>query len=203
EYTKIFNSSAINLNLHSSNERDGVDPSGDFLNPRTFELAACGAFQLVDQRSLLGECFEPGREIVTFDSLGDLREKIDFYLAHPERRAGVIEAARARVLRDHTYDKRMESMLSVIYTSAYQRLRQRAESSPWSEMIKRAEFDPELKQRCERAYSRGEEPILDGLIADIATGNGQLTETEQKLLFLFHVRKQIIRMEKEGAGVRN
>lgn len=70
-------------------------------------------------------------------------------------------------------------------------------------MIRRAEFDPELKMRCERAFARGEEPILDGLVADIATGQGTLTETEQKLLFLFHVRKQIVRMESEGAGVRN
>jgi hypothetical protein len=70
-------------------------------------------------------------------------------------------------------------------------------------MIRRAEFDPELRKRCEQASARGEEPMLDGLIADITTGEGQLTETEQKLLFLFHVRKQIVRMEHEGAGVRN
>lgn len=31
-------------------ERDGVEPYGDFVNPRTFESAACGAFQLVDSR---------------------------------------------------------------------------------------------------------------------------------------------------------
>ena len=52
EYVKIFNATDINLNLHSSSERDGVDPSGDFVNPRTFELAACGAFQLCDERSM-------------------------------------------------------------------------------------------------------------------------------------------------------
>ena len=203
EYTKIFNSTEVNINLHSSNERDGVDPTGDFLNPRTFELAACGAFQLVDERALLGESFEDGKEIVTFKTLADLREKIDYYLEHPEERERITLAGQARARRDHTYDARMEQMLSVVYTSAYQRLRQRSESNPWADMIKRAEFDPELKERCERAKARGEEPILDGLIADIATGKGQLTDAEQKLLFLFHVRKQIVRMEREGAGVRN
>jgi len=203
EYIKIFNSTDINLNLHSSNERDGVDPTGDFLNPRTFELAACGAFQLVDERSLLAECFEPGQEIATFSSASDLKEKIAYYLERPEERQKIARRGRERALRDHTYEKRLEEMLATIYASSYQKLQQREQESPWAEMIRRAHFDPELKERCERANARGEEPILDGLIADIATGAGQLTDTEQKLLFLFHVRKQIIRMEHEGAGVRN
>ena len=50
---KIFNASAINLNLHSSIRADELVPAGDFVNPRTFEIAACGAFQLVDNRALL------------------------------------------------------------------------------------------------------------------------------------------------------
>lgn len=203
EYTKIFNATDINLNLHSSNERDGVDPTGDFLNPRTFELAACGAFQLVDERALLTECFKPGEEIVTFSSVPDLKEKITYYLERPEERLSIARRGRARALRDHTYEKRLEEMLATIYAGSYQKLRQREQESPWVEMIRRAESDPELKKRCERAYARGEEPILDGLIADITAGEGQLTDTEQKLLFLFHVRKQIVRMEHEGAGVRN
>lgn len=203
EYLKIFNATDVNLNLHSSSERDGVDPTGDFLNPRTFELAASGAFQLVDERALLPEAFTPGEEVITFSSLSDLKEKIDYYLARPEERRRVAERGRVRALRDHTYDKRLEEMLTVIYSHAYQKLKQREEQSPWLEMIRRAEVDPELQARCERAFLRGDEPVLDGLVADIVTGQGQLTETEQKLLFLFHVRKQITRMEKEGAGVRN
>lgn len=203
EYTQIFNSTDINLNLHSSNERDGVDPTGDFINPRTFELAAAGAFQLVDERSLLGECFEIGREIVTFSSVRDLKDKLSYYLDRPEERRAIAERARQRALRDHTYEKRLNEMLATIYASSFQRLRQREQDSPWAEMIRRADFDPELRERCERAQARGEEPVLDALIADITTGEGQLTDTEQKLLFLFHVRKQIIRMDHEGAGVRN
>jgi len=42
--------------------------------------------------------------------------------------------------------------------------------------------------------------VLDGLVADIVGGNGKLTETEQKLLFLFHIRKQIIRFKVEELG---
>ncbi len=203
EYIKIFNGTDINLNLHSSSERDGVDPTGDFLNPRTFELASCGAFQLVDERSLLSEVFIAGEEVATFNSVSDLREKIDYYSNRPDERKRIARNGRERVLRDHTYAKRMEEMLSVIYSQAYQKLKTRQQSSPWSEMIRRAEVDPELQERCQKAFERGEEPVLDGLVADITAGRGNLSETEQKLLFLFHVRKQIIRMEHEGAGVKN
>src|SRR5207244_1404466 len=49
---RIFNATRVNLNLHSSTYVDGVEPRGDFVNPRTFELAAAGAFQLVDRRAL-------------------------------------------------------------------------------------------------------------------------------------------------------
>jgi spore maturation protein CgeB len=201
EYIKIFNATDINLNLHSSSERDGVEPNGDFINPRTFELASCGAFQLVDERTLLPELFEVGTEVVTFSSLSDLRDKIEHYSAHPEERAAIAQRARERVLRDHTYDKRVEQMLSIIYASKYEELKKREQESPWTTMVKRSKGYPELLQRCEVSRDRGEEPNLDGLISDVVAGNGKLTETEQKLLFLYHVRKQILRMTREEAGL--
>ncbi len=193
EYVKIFNASDINLNLHSSTERDGVEPNGDFVNPRTFELASCGAFQLVDERTLLGECFEAGKEIVTFSSLPDLVEKIEHYKSRPEERAAIAAAGRARALRDHSYDRRIEQMLSIIYASKFQHLAARESESPWAKMIERSGSQEELRGRCEKARARGEQPTLDALVSDVVTGNGKLTETEQKLMFLFHVKKHILR----------
>lgn len=199
EYIRIFNSSDINLNLHSSMERDGVDPYGDFVNPRTFELAATGAFQLTDQRSLLPELFSED-EIATFKSVSEMKELIRYYLDKPEERQQKANAARQRVLSDHTYDKRLKEMLSVIYSSKYEQLLRRETSSPWTKMLRRSEPYPELHNRCQKAFERGEEPGLDGLVSDIVNGHGKLSETEQKLLFLFHVRKQIIRMRAEERG---
>lgn len=203
EYVKIFNATDININLHSSSERDGVDPTGDFVNPRTFELSAAGAFQLVDERSLLADCFVPGEEIITFSSESELRQKIDYYLEHPEEREAIANRGRERALRDHTYEKRLEQMLSIIYAGSYKRLHDRKVCNPWTEMIERTSFDPELQKRCETARDRGDEPVLDHLVSSIAMGKGALSETEQKLLFLHHVKKQISRMEKGGAGVKN
>ncbi len=200
EYIKIFNATDINLNLHSSSERDGVEPNGDFVNPRTFELAAAGAFQLVDERTHLPELLTPGKELITFNSMPDLKAKIEYYLKHPEERKAVVEAGRKRVLAEHTYAHRLRQMLSIIYNSKYESIKARSDASPWSKMLSRAKGDQELEQRCKTAWKRGEEATLDGLIADIVTGSGKLTETEQKLLFLYHVRKQIVRMRVEELG---
>jgi spore maturation protein CgeB len=108
---RIFNATAVNVNLHSSTYVDGVDPRGDFVNPRTFELAACGAFQLVDRRALLPPLLADGRELVGFDDAGELRGLVEDWLARPEERAAIGGAARARVLAEHRYHARREGIL--------------------------------------------------------------------------------------------
>lgn len=200
EYIKIFNATEVNINLHSSTERDGVDPYGDFVNPRTFELAAVGAFQLVDERSYLPDVFEEGKEIITFKNTADLKEKIAYYLNRPDERRAIGQRARERALREHTYGHRIREMLSVIYSSRFEHLRNRIDTNPWRKMLDRSARHTELHKRCVQAHERGEEPNLDGLVADIMVGQGKLSETEQKLLFLHHVRKQIIRMKQEESG---
>lgn len=200
EYIKVFNATDINLNLHSSNERDGVDPFGDFINPRTFELASAGAFQLVDERELLGEAFEVGKELITFSNATELKEKIRYFLDRPEERKEVAQRARARALRDHTYAHRIREMLATVYSQRFEQLKARQEASPWEKLKKRAASHPELLQRCNKAFDRGEQPNLDGLISDIVTGQGKLSDTEKKLLFLFHLRKQIVRHAKQDKG---
>ncbi|MCL4218728.1 MAG: glycosyltransferase, partial [Candidatus Hydrogenedentes bacterium] len=56
--TKIVAGSKINLNLHSSATHAGVDPLCDAVNPRVFEIAACGGFQLCDPCQNLDQFFD-------------------------------------------------------------------------------------------------------------------------------------------------
>jgi len=200
EYVKIFSGTDINLNLHSSSERDGVDPFGDFVNPRTFELAAAGAFQLVDHRELMPEMFKVGTELVTFKTPAEMRDQITYYRDKPEERKQFADAARARVLKDHTYTQRVREMLKVIYTHKFEHIKSRQEASGWGKLLARSTPHADLNARCKKAFDRGEEPNLDGLVSDIVSGEGKMSETEQKLMFLYHIRKQIIRMRAEEAG---
>ncbi len=117
---KVFNASAVNLNLHSW-AGSGLDPDGDFVNPRTFELAACGAFQLTDRRSLLPELFTAS-EIATVSSPDELPGEISRWLREPEQRVAMTGKARQRVLAEHTYTHRMHDLLSQIGVASPDRI---------------------------------------------------------------------------------
>lgn len=111
---ELFRQSAVNLNLHSSPFVDGVDPDGDYVNPRTFEIAACGAFQLCDRRRDLAAAFVEGSEIEAFSSVAELREKITRWSSDAKGRRAIAEAARRRVLADHTYEQRLKTALGAM-----------------------------------------------------------------------------------------
>ncbi len=114
QFAKIVAGSKINLNLHSSTTHHGVDPKCDAINPRVFEIAACGGFQLCDPCIGLEPLFDFDSELPVYRDLAELRGKIDFFLKHPEERAAYARRARERVLRDHTYAKRAQQMLDVV-----------------------------------------------------------------------------------------
>lgn len=114
KFMKIAAGSKINLNLHSSNAHDGVDPKCDAINPRVFEIAAAGAFQLCDPCIGLDRFFDFERELPVYRNLRELRDRIDYFLAHPAERKAIAEAARARALKDHTYENRARKMLDFL-----------------------------------------------------------------------------------------
>ncbi|CAI2718396.1 CgeB family protein [Nitrospina watsonii] len=136
---KIYNAGKVNLNLHSSTYHDGINPNGDFVNPRTFEIAACGGFQLVDSRSEMGDCFRIGEEMVTFTTLDEMRDKALYYMEHEEERQEVVRKARERVLKEHTMRHRMQEMLLHIYSDREEELCVRLEN-------RKSEIDRALEQ---------------------------------------------------------
>jgi spore maturation protein CgeB len=108
---KVYNLAKICPNVHHRQTRLGG------LNTRTFEILAGGGFELVDQVPGLEEHFEVGREIVTYSSPAEFRKLTEYYLSHPSERAAIVERGRSRVLRDHTYTKRLEVILETLNVS--------------------------------------------------------------------------------------
>lgn len=84
------------------------------VNCSLFEVAGCGAFQIADWKPALPELFQPESEIVTFRTGGELKEKVDYYLAHPEERHEIADRAYARAHREHTYEIRLKKMFEVL-----------------------------------------------------------------------------------------
>jgi spore maturation protein CgeB len=105
---KLYNLAKVCPNVHHPQTQIGG------LNTRTFEVLAAGGFELVDHVAGLEENFEVGREIATYSSSAHFRELADYYLAHPDKRATISERGRARVLRDHTYEERLKTILGTM-----------------------------------------------------------------------------------------
>ncbi len=183
ELVRVYNASRININLHSSTYHKGVNPFGDFVNPRTFEINSCGGFQLVDRRSGLTGLFEEGEEIIIFDDRNDLRQKIDHYLKHPEEAASIAEKGRSRVLRDHTYDRRMEEMLEVIVSKDYQPACWGDDREPVDDLIAEAGRETEVAEYLSH-FDACERINLTDITEKIAEGEGALSRTESLFLMM-------------------
>ncbi|HTP67101.1 MAG TPA: glycosyltransferase [Geobacteraceae bacterium] len=187
---RIFNAATVNLNLHSSQTHEGVVPDGDFVNPRTFEIASCGAFQLTDRRTLLGELFAEG-EIELFSDLAELREKIDSYLARPDERMRVARLGRERVLAEHTYIGRMEELLAVILAEEKEMAEKHrfrlAEQERRREGLDRQEGLRELLDRLPPDAS----PTLEDIYGTVREGEGKLSRAEKIFLALKNVEMKL------------
>ncbi len=188
EAVKIFNATRLNVNLHSSTFHSGVNPFGDFLNPRTYEIASCGAFQLVDERQYMAENFVIDGEIVTFSSLQEMRDKAREYLDKPEKCREIAGAARRRVIAQHTYEHRMLELLGVIAGRDPEWKPSSGGLPTAEEIIREAGSDSELAEVMQRFVGKG--PLtLEGVAEEIERGKGELSRTEAMILLLNEFRR--------------
>jgi len=80
-----------------------------------FEVAGCGAFQVVTATPVLTRHFDPGDEIVTFRTVEQLREVCTRYLRDLDERKRIADCARRRALADHTYLIRMRTVVNTLF----------------------------------------------------------------------------------------
>jgi spore maturation protein CgeB len=104
---KIYNTSAITLNLQHPQMFTAV-------NSKTFEIASAGGFQLFQHTGNLLGLFEKDREIVCFEGEEDLREKITYFVEHPEERQEIANRARLNAISNHTFEHRLRFIFSTI-----------------------------------------------------------------------------------------
>ena len=184
EGIKIYSASTINLNLHSSVKSSDFIGHGDFVNPRTFELACMEAFQIVDKRSLLSELFNDD-ELATFDSIETFYSQIDYFLTHEEERNNYSKKARERVIKDHTYQIRLKYLIEYIE----EKFGEFKSENEINDIVGNNEFGNELKSLLD-SYGLGPNASLDDVISRLREKSGQLSELETSLLFLDEWKKQ-------------
>jgi spore maturation protein CgeB len=86
----------------------GWDEEG--LTAKTFEIVACGVPLVHNECRGLSEIFEPGREVLTFQSPKQCRETIQALLDDEPRREQLAHAALWRMMSDHTWGQRIKQM---------------------------------------------------------------------------------------------
>jgi len=108
QVVKIYGRSKINLCL--SNNVTGIEN----IKGRNFEVPACRGFLISGPARGLEEFFEIGREVVVYNDLDDLADKIVYYLADDDEREAIAEAGYERTIRNHTYEQRFRQILATI-----------------------------------------------------------------------------------------
>lgn len=105
----MFASSKIVLNIHT-----WYGKWSHGTNPRLFEAAGCGAAQAVDWRDELPQLFDCEKELLTYHDLDDLHSKLAPFLCDTTKReqAGIL--AQQRAYTEHTYQQRMQFLLSTV-----------------------------------------------------------------------------------------
>ncbi len=81
------------------------------ITPRAFFAASCGVPSLIESFPGLDDFFQPGVEIATFDSPETLVARAQELSADEPARAAMGRRARARALREHTWDRRVEAFV--------------------------------------------------------------------------------------------
>lgn len=93
EHNTIVNRTKINLNF-SPTDATGV-------SVRIYKIMASGGFLLTTPWRDMEKTFTPGKHLVTFNDQQELKEKIDYYLSHPEERDIIRKAALEEVQKYH------------------------------------------------------------------------------------------------------
>jgi spore maturation protein CgeB len=105
EKSRVFGEALACLNSTSLAE-------GNSLNCRAFEIAGACGLQLIEARPIIEECFEPGREVLPYQSVGEIIEHLSRARREPKWAMTVREAGYRRAHSEHTYARRLERIIN-------------------------------------------------------------------------------------------
>ena len=108
----LYRRAKIGLNLHRTSRGFGSDVdrvnTAESLNPRAYELAACGCFYVSDERAELREVF--GDAVPTFKTPKELEHQIRYWLEHEEERKAAAKRL-PQVVSGHTWLERARQVV--------------------------------------------------------------------------------------------
>ena len=107
EMPKVFRMSKINLNFTIPNIKSGIPL-------RIWDVLGCGGFLLTNYQAEIPYYFKEGEDLVCFDGLEDLCEKVGYYLEHEEERKRIAWNGYRKVREKHSYIERIRTILDTV-----------------------------------------------------------------------------------------
>jgi spore maturation protein CgeB len=105
---EILGRSKIVFNSH-------INIAGSYAaNIRLFEATGMGACLITDWKDNLRDLFEPDVEVMTYRTVAECAEKVNYLLKHPAELKGIASAGQRRTLREHTYYHRAQQLVNIV-----------------------------------------------------------------------------------------
>lgn len=104
EMPYVFKNSKINLNISLRSIKTGIPL-------RAWDIMGCGGFLLTNYQQEFLEYFDPDSDFVYYEDMGDLEEKVHYYLENDEIRIKISQNGLKKVLNNHTFENRIPELL--------------------------------------------------------------------------------------------
>ncbi|MEI7466366.1 MAG: glycosyltransferase [Burkholderiales bacterium] len=110
---QIVRTSRVSLNFSEAGRGGGRQ-----IKARVFEVPGAGGMLLTEHAPQLARYFELDREIICFSNDAELHEAVLRLLGDPEERNAIAVAGHRRVVREHTYERRLAELLAKVTAGA-------------------------------------------------------------------------------------
>ncbi|HWA10148.1 MAG TPA: glycosyltransferase [Opitutaceae bacterium] len=113
EMHRILKGSRVALNV-------GIDYArGETGNMRMLEATGLGSFLLTEHQDNIRRYFEPGMEVETFSSAGELEEKLRHFLSHEAEREAIARRGQLRCRRDFSMGRSLRRLAELIHANVH------------------------------------------------------------------------------------
>lgn len=108
EMSKMFKVSKININTTKRSIKTGIPL-------RVLDILGSGGFVISNYQSEIVEYFVPDEEIVVYESIPDLKNKISYYLENDEKRMEIAHKGYLKVKEQFNYEVRLEQIFKIVF----------------------------------------------------------------------------------------
>ncbi|WMJ90224.1 CgeB family protein [Anaerocolumna sp. MB42-C2] len=108
EMPKVFRHSKINLNITLRTIKTGIPL-------RIFDIMGAGGFVLTNYQEEILDYFEDGKDLIIYENIADLKNKIGYYLAHEEERKQIAQKGYKKIKEYHTYQTRLDYIMKTVF----------------------------------------------------------------------------------------